>query len=89
MHTTLSRWTPLVGLLMILPACQESKPPPEPPRRLIPDPITLDQLDALVDTNTQFLAQNLPAVPEVRNSEYQQVLMIGTIEEKTFSERSR
>ncbi len=89
MHTTLSRWTPLVGLLLALPACQESKPPPEPPRRLIPDPITLDQLDALVDTNTQYLARNLPVVPEVRDSEYQLVLMIGPIEDKTFSERTR
>jgi hypothetical protein len=90
MHAkTLVRISPVVMLLWALPGCQESKPPPEPPRRLIPDPITLDQLDALVDTNTQYLAQNLPTLPEVRNSEYQQVLMVGPIEDQTFSERSR
>jgi len=78
----------LAGLLGVL--VLGCAPKPTQPRSYArPEPIRLDQLDELIDSSTQFLARYLPTVPAVRDSEYQQVLMIGPIEDETFSDRSR
>ena len=60
-----------------------------PPVGLRPAPVALDQLDQLIDSSTQYLATNLPIVSEIQQAEHQQVLMIGPIEDRTFSDRSR